>query len=923
MGVQSNAGPAPQSRPEARHEPWLDESLSGGSIVVASSERAARALTFAYHRARRAQGLTAWPAPAIQPWDSFIREAWLQRTPDARMILSALQEQWLWSEIIAADKSAPSLPGPLNRIAKLAMDAHRLLCFYTPRFLSPRSRAAWQQDAAAFSRWLSAFDDACRSGGSVSAARLPFELLPALANDLSARSPLVLAGFDRTLPIQRDVFAAWGSWREAPSGQRADRVAFYRVPDATAELAACALWCAERLSASPHARLLVITQEAAARRGEIERAFSRFLSKASDSAGFSPPFEFSLGIPLSQVALARSALLVLRWTGAPIEEHQLDWLISDGHLAANGEESRVLAAFMRALRHRGLERTHWPLRDFIRQNVQPSLPAAWIARLMHAQQRLHEFNIAHGAARRNGATASPLAWAELVPRLLESAGWPGGRALTSAEFQVLRRWEHAVDACASLGFTGGQVSWDAFLVSLERTLSETLFAPESEDAPILIAGPAESAGLEADGIWFLGASEDAWPAAGARHPLLPFEVQREAETPHASAQLDWRVAEAVTHRLLRSAPEIHFSYSRMAEGVESRPSRLILNAAGAPRDLPAAFLAPPAPDARTLWIEDLSRVPFRGGALGGGAKVLTAQSQCPFKAFAVARLGAESWEPAQAGLTPRQRGDLLHHVLHSIWSGPPGGIRDHADLLAHLDDLEAFVQGHVQTACAQKAPSAARDAMPPAYLALEETRLTTLVVEWLRYEAARVPFTVVDTELKADVEIAGLDLHLRLDRVDRLIDGSLLVIDYKTGNVTPKSWDLPRPDDVQLPQYVCFALHSAEAAAAGLVFARLRVGHPEFAGRVFDANRRLLQSLGSRKALVKDPLTAEALRNWRDFIARMAAEFIEGRAEVDPRDYPKTCERCGLETLCRISEFRMQRDLEGEVEEDEEEAGIA
>ena len=913
MGVQSNAGPAPHSHLES----WLEEGLAGGGVVVASSERAARALTAAYHRARRAQGLTAWPAPDIQTWDSFVRAAWQGRTPDARMVLSPLQEQSLWAEIVAADKSSTWLAGPLQRIAGLALDAHGLLCSYAPRFLRHGARAVWQQDAAAFSRWLAAFDDACRSSGLVSAARLPLELAPVLAKDSSSRPPLLLAGYDRMQPIQRDLFTAWGGWREAPLARSADRIAFHRAPDASAELAACALWCTEGLSASPHARLLVVTQEAATRRGEIERALARFLRGSEDSKLASPLFEFSLGVPLSQVALARGALLLLRWLAGSLEEAELDWLISTGHLAADSQESRAVAAFMRALRRGGLERTEWALRDFIRQTVQEPLPAVWVARFELAQQRLKDFGREHGASQHKEATASPLAWAELVPRLLKSAGWPGGRALLSAEFQALHRWEQAVDACASLGLTGQQFSWNTFLVALERTLNETLFAPESEDAPILIAGPAESAGLEANGIWFLGASEDTWPAAGASHPLLPFDVQRDAEMPHASAQLDWRVAEAITHRLLRAAPEIHFSYARMAEGVEARPSRLILKAAGPARELPGTLVSPRAPDAQTVWIEDRSQVPFPAGPLRGGATVLTAQSQCPFKAFAIARLGAEEWEPAQAGLTPKHRGALLHAVLKSIWSPPPQGIRSHADLLTKLAALEDFVQLHVREALASKTFDAIRASMPHAYLALEETRLIALVSDWLRFEAARIPFAVEEIEFETGTNIAGLDLHLRLDRIDRLIDDSLLVIDYKSGNVTPRSWDLPRPDDVQLALYAGFALDPAAGLPGGLVFAKVRAGQHEFSGRVFDVNGQLLPGLGSRKALGKERLTEEALRDWRAYIENLAIQFIQGRAEVDPRDYPKTCERCGLQTLCRVYESRVQLDLEDEEAEAE------
>jgi ATP-dependent helicase/nuclease subunit B len=916
MGVQPNAGPAPHSHGES----WLDEALAHGNIVIASSERAARALTAVYHRGKRVQGLTAWPAPNIQPWDDFVRQAWQRRASDGRLVLSPLQEQSLWVEIVAADKISTWLPGPLHRIARLAMDAQRLLCFYAPRYLHSGARAAWQQDAAAFSRWLTTFDDACRTGGFISAARLPLELVSALGKDSAPRPPLFLAGFDRMLPIQHDFFTTWGEWREAPRAQPADSVAIHRAPDASAELAACALWCAERLSASLHARLLVITQEAAARRGEIERTFSRYLPKSENSTSASPLFEFSLGVPLGQVALGRGALRLLKWLDAPIEEPELDWLISTGQLAADEEESGALAAFMRSVRRRGLERTQWALRDFIRQSVQQPLPARWAARISQAQQRLEQFNRANGASNQKEARTSPLAWAELTPRLLESAGWPGGRVLASAEFQILRRWEMALDACASLGFAGRQISWSVFLTELERTLNETLFAPESQDAPILIAGPAESAGLEADGIWFLGARENAWPAAGALHPLLPLDVQRDAEMPHASAQLDWRLAETITHRLLASAPEIRFSYARTAEDADARPSRLILKAAGAPQELPATLLAPRVPDACTLWIEDRSQIPFPGGSLRGGANGLTEQSQCPFKAFAIARLGAESWDAAQAGLTPRQRGALLHHVLHSIWSGPPTGIRSHAELLAKLDSLEEFVRRHVRDVLANKLFGAARSSMPPAYLALEETRLITLLADWLRFEAARVPFSVAETEFETDANIAGLDLRLRLDRIDRLIDGSPLVIDYKTGDVTPKSWDLPRPDDVQMPLYAGFALRPS-SGLPGMVFAKVRAGQNSFAGRIADAAATLRADLSPQSDLVRRPLTQIDLDRWREAVEDLARDFLQGRAEADPREFPKTCERCGLQTLCRVHESRTEDEPEdgdnGEAQEAE------
>ena len=879
---------------------WLRE----GGLVVTASDRAARALAVTFHHARRAEGLAAWPTPKILDWKSFVRAAWLERASgrdhgnDARLLLNPAQEEALWVGIVGKDKSpATLLEGPRHRLAALAMEAHELLCSHAPRFLQTKARNSWQQDAAAFSSWLAAFDETCRSGNLLSPSRLPLALIAMLKADQAVRPPLLLAGFDRILPVQRDLFDAWGEWHEFANGERAAEIHFHAADDLQAELAACAIWCGHQLAANPSTRLLVVTQAASARRGEIERAFLRH-------TGSTTLFEFSLGVPLGQVALARAAHFLLRWLDSALNEQELDWLLSAGLAAANPQESAALQAYMRALRRFSLERTQWTLAAFIGQRCAAELlPAPWVERIIQAQRALAEF------AR---CPQSPLDWAELVPRLLEELHFAGARSLTSAEFQAFHRWQLAGESCGSLGFDGRRISWKDFLSQLGRTLDETLFAPESHDAPVQIAGPAESAGLRADAVWFLGADEDAWPTGGTTHPLLPVEIQRDAGMPHATPQLDWELASSITNRLLGSACEVHFSYAKQNETTEARPSRLIVQIAGNAEELTPDLVAPAGEGQLTVTFQDFSRIPFPPGNVAGGAAVLTAQSQCPFKAFATARLAAQHWEPAEAGLTASQRGLLLHSVLHSVWAGPPDGIRSHAELLS-LGDRKAFVAGHVQRALARELRPHHRELMPRRYLELEELRLTGLVVEWLNYEAARIEFQIAETEVKRTGHIEGLTLDLRLDRVDRLSGGSQLVVDYKSGNVSPSCWDLPRPDDVQLPLYAGFALDHEHERLGGLVFAKVRTGNMAFAGRLRSATATLLPGLKSVNSLVKNPLTDEQLLAWRDCIEQLAKDFIDGKAEVDPREYPRTCERCGLQTLCRIQEHRAQLEADDDL----------
>ena len=265
MGVEAAAG--------------IDAWLRNGGLVVTASERAARSLTSAFHRARRAEGLTAWPAPSILDWQNFVRNAWNERSLDGRFVLNTQQEQSLWAGIAATGgQSATLLEGPRHRLAALAMDAHSLLCAYSPRLLNQSARGGWDRDAAAFSAWLAVFDETCGAGNLISPARLPLELIDVLEADNSQRAPLLLAGFDRILPTQRKLFDAWGKWSESLPGKSARDIHFHSASDPAAELAACALWCKRRLIANPNARLLVVAQDAAQHRGEMERAFLRYLS---------------------------------------------------------------------------------------------------------------------------------------------------------------------------------------------------------------------------------------------------------------------------------------------------------------------------------------------------------------------------------------------------------------------------------------------------------------------------------------------------------------------------------------------------------------------------------------------------------------------------------------------------------------------
>lgn len=866
--------------------------------MLVSTERAARSVQTAFHAARRAEGQSAWRTPNVFAWDSWVRDRWMESSASELMLLNALQEQTLWLRIIHESRTGLELLHP-GRLAAAAQQAYQLLANYSPKTLAGSTRPQWLGDPAMFAEWLREFEKRCRREGVISTSLATQQLAEALQEvpEPSGRPPLLLIGFDHLLESQKTLLDSWGPWhldQPEPSDRQSHQ--YFAASDSVAEVATCVRWLRARLKENPDAQLIVVSTDLQARRGELERALlDRPATNGSENAAPDLDFEFSLGVPLAQTSIARSALLLMRWLFEPLSEHEIDWLITSGHCTASQNEEIALAEAMYKLRERGMERPQWSIDDLVDFQLggksQAAFPTTFTARLLAARRQLQQTK----------QSQSPLDWVNLTHRLLESAGWPGHRSISSIAFQTQRRWETVLDTCGSLGFDGTMMDWEEFVSATATALTSTIFAPESTGARIQIMGPFESAGQMADGIWFLGAHDESWPSRGTPNALLPIALQRETAMPHASPLSDWSLANEVTQRLINSADEVIFSYSRHADGIEARPSRLVMQHLGNPTALATDDCATRAP--LTEAFEDSSRIPFPHLAVSGGSTPLTNQSMCPFRAFGITRLATFEWEPAEAGLSARQRGQLLHDVLNRVWSGGNRGGISSLEELQQLADLSGFVGTIVRNVIESGANSRRRNSFlsrfPKRYLELEAERLMRLVSEWLAYERERLPFAIEGTEIKSEVTIAGLTFSVRMDRVDTLASGKKLLIDYKSGSDGPTAWASERPDNVQLPLYATFAVNSD---LEGLLFGRVRPHDPDFCGRLRDASASLRLGLSPQSALVKNPLTDQQLSYWREVIERLGEEFLAGRAEVDPKDGTKTCDSCHLQAVCRIYE---------------------
>lgn len=907
----------------------IADALRRGASIVTASPRSARSLHFRFADAQREAGASVWATPAILDWDSWLRDLFRDYAfcaPNAPMLLSPLQEQALWTRAQGEDAARVLAP---EAMADLAAEAWRLLSAFNAH--SAR-RQNWEPaDPERFRHWAADFERECARNRWISGSQLA-SFLTAEAAQLTFPQEILLVGFDRIPPGHRDLLAAMqdrngivGEYRAEPDfpPESASRL-WIAAPDQRSEIDACAAWARDFLDVHPDAHIAVLVPGLAALRNPIDRAFRRILMPESEDLrqrATAMPWEFSLGEPLADVPVVRSALVLLRWAVTPLPEEEISWLVLSGFVADTATHPLIYA------RHDALQRRSDPV------VLTPERSLAGYRTSLTSQPGLRGLWTALGAMQQTARASDlldtqrqPSALAELAHHLLDAAGWPGERSPDSVQYQAVQRWLRLLDEVSQLDFYGFPSSFADFVTRLERTAADTIFAPESNDAPIQIMGPLESAGQQFDAVWFLSTGETSWPMRGRFHPLLPSVVQRQFDMPHSTPADDWNLASAVTARLLASARTLVFSYAERDKETELRPSPLIAGlfpdrTRGDPAAIPASgtALLPTEP------IPEGSPLPWPAEQNAGGASVLKAQAACPFQAFARRRLGAEPLDAAGKGLTPADKGRLLHEVLQSLFGGiaanavvlPVLRTRDEIVTAMGTNALPGLLDRHIDAVL--QIHFDAGDTWQRAYLAAEKRRLQIRLTEWLACEARRQPFAVEASEKTLpDVHIGDLRLRLRADRIDLLPDGSRLLLDYKTGPISSSAWKGDRPDEPQLPLYAAFG--NVEDLS-GVLFAKIRAGSTNnkrntgFEGRVRDAVGQLSADLGPKQVIVTDPYTDAMRDGWARALENLALEFLEGFATVTPRE-PQVCTHCALPALCRKAELDLTPvvDDEGDVD---------
>ena len=855
----------------------------------------------------------AGPRPDIHTFGAWINRLWSQIPLDSNfmrpVLMSASQEQAMWQSIIAESEWSDVLM-QTGSLARTARQAHRLMVEW--RIPDGELKAFSNNEARAFRSWAREFSVRCRQQNRIEECRLADLLMEVPDGLLQWPKELQVYGLHRPTAQQQAMFAflanrgcAVRTVEPGECNQHSVRIGF---ADQKQEFEYAASWAKNCLQQDPASRaaiaLVDLPKQAPLLRTALDRVF--FPENPYPSVGENVVYRVATGASLATQPIIETALRALSQSRHRVELAEFSQLLRSVFLVGGIEEYPERSRLDAHLRSLG--------------ELRPSLVyiAAQITDRETQQLRFACPQLLHQLHRwREQINSLPKlqpasAWAASFGKLLSAVGWPGDMKRTGTDIENINRWDELLSQLCSLDAMLPPMAYEDALSWTRHLARELRVTTAASNARLHILSIEDAASVEFEHLWVCGLNDEQWPPAVRPNPLLPIGVQQQYGIPFCSHDSVSDLAQHITGSLSRFSHQVVFSYAKMEGERENRISPLVAGA----REVAVDTLPTPRPDVDTVLFQsrDLQTVDDRSQVLpaaraSGGTAILKDQAACPFRAYINHRLQAGIPEEPEPGLDASERGILLHHVLESVWLSLQG----YAGLVgAGEAERERIVSAAVDSAL-EKMVWKKQESLTPKFRELERERLVTMVMAWLHWEQQRSVFKVLKPEAKREIDLSGLKLKMRIDRIDENASGKRIVLDYKTGNTSPASWFGDRPDEPQLPLYALSEIDSGNPVAA-LSFAEVRAGKFAFKGIGEDAEQLPgVKSLDKHSQGKQFDTWDSLLQHWRTTLGRLAGDFVQGDASVDPKA-ATSCRYCELEGACRVNELnqRMGREPLGE-----------
>ena len=894
----------------------LQKALSKDVTILVPNNRLRDALIGSYTETQKKAVFSSPPIISIDVW---IRSLWEELASQGlspftdRLPVSSSEEFFLWISIIENERSKTSLLNP-EETARSVSHAYQLMRQWKLEELHLDTLLSYRMlpDIEAFLDWKKKFETLCQEKKLASLADC-LALINSYFRECES-SPLhgcfSLFGFSSPPPIYAELFDHLSRLHEVeriePGRCKPPEVRTHFTFDSwTAELDAISQWTCDRLREAPDSHIGLIGELNETQLNDVKLRIERALDLhfLLDFEGVTQKINSNqMGNSLIQEPFIHDALLTIGLIREQQSGEDLCRLIHSPSLVNEEDNGLTRAELERVIRKRLTNLCR--VSDFLYFTGETQKDH-YCPNLYRALGKVRELH------RRHPKKTSSANWMQLFVDILQTFGWPG-TTLTRHQQHALKRWQSVLEQFARLSAVIGPLDLNTALSRL-RLLCRSNQTQQHffQRANVSVYKPEEAVGLQFDHLWLINMNDQVWPPNSSPSPFLPYGLQFDLKIPGSHSSFQFALAKTIFDTLSQSVRRsLQSSHHKYDDDQEFRPSSFVAEfTQEVPDSDPSQSLKAfygyknYGRQKLTQYADDLQIAVWPLPQAVGGHQVLSDQSSCPFKAFAKHRLHASPLCRFEIGISSAERGTALHHALDHLF-----------DKLPTQEALQSLGHDERSSLCYSAADIAVgylrrvkKALMMPTFLQIEKERTAELLIKFLKDvngEAGRLPYSIEEKEKKHHWSFGDLQFSYKLDRVDKLDNEALAIVDYKTGKFAPSSTNLlaDRPENLQI-QFYFTAMSSLQSAPIGAIsWVHINPAKIEYKGLSSEENFhvRIKGNSNPDKAQLS---WSELSDLFPSQITKFTEEFKSGLLTVDPVDPSTSCRYCGLHGLCRIREL--------------------
>ncbi len=852
--------------------------LEAGGVVWGARQRLCRAMMGVYDDHQRQQKRHAWQTPFISTAEQWLRSQWtsLVCVESAKAspwyILSDEGEQILWQQAIAQNCDEHSFD-TVNHMRQ----AYKQLLLWQIDWDEELVMQEFQRrdNGELFYKCLQSYRILANEKKAMTCLEIAPMVIEMYRTGQKKKVPIIAPiGFQPFPPLYRELAAFIGEKNEdiAVSELTAESE-LIQCTDSLSELYSAARWAREKSAAHPEKTYAVVVPNLTQQRPIVERVLTDvFAGDCLLNPDISAVVNIAAPRSLTHFSLVSTALHLLDLPYRPIQVSLLCALLQSPYITECSAPGNTARPIKELLKRRQEEMTP----DDLYQWCDESTLGETCPQMVRALKEMKKDK---------PTLCAPSAWVDQWRQELRALGYPGRGRFNHAEYQQWERWQDLLNEFALYDALLGQLNRPQATQRLNDMAWRCQFQAQSvPTVTVHVLGALEIAGLRCDGVWYTGWNTN-WPVFPHPNPMIPLSLQKEWGMNYADVAHNADMATQLFADYQQSAPHILWSMAQSADDCEMLPHNLVSgykpNAEWEHTWQPHWVMDPAdAPQLEPVVLDD---VRVESPVMRSGH--FTDQYACPFRAFALHRLGARQIDETAIGPDYAERGQLVHEVLAELYKQATE--TGNMSYLFGRDSRKSLIADSCDRILEKwQKENKAVQRWGEIWLSLERERLVNLISQWMEtaesQRSQREKFKVVECESTIKGKIGDAEVNLRIDRLDRTHKGDYWLIDYKTGKKIDTKWDYKRLSAPQMPLYALVYTQDKKRKLHTLAVAQVC-------------------SSESKYKYHTQEITPSLLKEWRVAIECLADEYCRGVARVAPQK-ESTCRYCHLHHCCRIRE---------------------